>query len=223
MNVFVNKNYLYGRKGMVYMDEKELKASKKAKVKGLLTEEEIKKKKDKKTKTALSIFVLLLAVGLGGNWYWENSDISSKISTVSGNTKTLGEATYVDAPTELETEEASDYFSSARMDRQNARDSALEKLQKVIDATDESEEARIAASEGVVRISANIEIENKIETLVQAKGVKNCIAVVSEDGQKVDVIVDVEELTDEIILQIKEIAMAQLDCSFENVTIIQSN
>ena len=209
---------------MVYMDEnKELKAAKKAKVKGILTEDEIKKKKDKKTRTALSIFVLLLAVGLGGNWYWENSDISSKISTVSGNTNTLGEATYVDATTELETDAPGDYFSSARMDRQNARDAALEKLQNVINATDESEEARISAAESVVRISANIEIENKIETLVQAKGVKNCIAVVSEDGEKVDVIVDVEELTDDIILQIKEIAIAQLQCTFENVTIIQSN
>ena len=208
---------------MVYMDEnKELKATKKAKVKGIMTEDEIKKKKDKKPKTALSIFVLLLAVGLGGNWYWENSDISSKISTVSGNTKTLGEATYVDATTELETDTPSDYFSSARMDRQNARDTALEKLQSVINATDESEEARVSAAESVVRLSANIEIENKIETLVQAKGVKNCIAVVSEDGEKVDVIVDVEELTDDIILQIKEIAIAQLQCTFENVTIIQS-
>ena len=208
---------------MVYMDEnKELKATKKAKVKGIMTEDEIKKKKDKKTKTALSIFVLLLAVGLGGNWYWENSDISSKISTVSGNTKTLGEATYVDATTELETDTPSDYFSSARMDRQNARDTSLEKLQSVINATDESEEARVSAAESVVRLSANIEIENKIETLVQAKGVKNCIAVVSEDGEKVDVIVDVEELTDDIILQIKEIAIAQLQCTFENVTIIQS-
>lgn len=213
-----------GGKAWFIMDEnKELKATKKAKVKGILTEDEIKKKRDKKTRTALSIFVLLLAVGLGGNWYWENSDISSKISTVSGNTKTLGEATYVDATTELETDAPSDYFSSARMDRQNARDSALEKLQNVINATDESEEARVAASESVVRLSANIEIENKIETLVQAKGVKNCIAVVSEDGEKVDVIVDVEELTDDIILQIKEIAIAQLQCTFENVTIIQSN
>lgn len=215
--------YMGGKAWFIMDENKELKATKKAKVKGILTEDEIKKKRDKKTRTALSIFVLLLAVGLGGNWYWENSDISSKISTVSGNTKTLGEATYVDATTELETDAPSDYFSSARMDRQNARDSALEKLQNVINATDESEEARVAASESVVRLSANIEIENKIETLVQAKGVKNCIAVVSEDGEKVDVIVDVEELTDDIILQIKEIAIAQLQCTFENVTIIQSN
>lgn len=39
------------------------------KVKGLLTEDQIKKKKSRKTKTAISVFVLLLAVGLGGNWY----------------------------------------------------------------------------------------------------------------------------------------------------------
>lgn len=202
------------------MDENK---AKKAKVKGIMTEDEIKKKKDKRTKTALSVFVLLLAVGLGGNWYWENSDISSKISAVAGQTKTLGEATYVDATTEPTTEAPNDYFSSARMDRQNARDKALEELQKVINATDESEESRKAASENIAKISSNIEIENKIETLVQAKGVKNCIAVVSDDSSRVDVIVDVQELTDDVILQIKEISIQQLNCSFENVTIIQSN
>lgn len=67
-----------------------------------------------------------------------------------------------------------------------------------------------------------IGIENKIETLVTAKGVSNCIAVVSDDGSRVDVIVDVEELTDPVILQIKEVAMQQLGCSFESVSIIQS-
>ena len=83
------------------------------KVKGILTEDQIKKKKSRKTKTAISVFVLLLAVGLGGNWYWENSDISSKISTIAASNKTLGEATFVDAPTEVTTEAESDYFSSA--------------------------------------------------------------------------------------------------------------
>jgi len=39
----------------------------------------------------------------------------------------------------------------------------------------------------------------------------------------VDVIVDCEELTDTVIMQVKDIAMQQLSCSFEDVTIIQSN
>lgn len=192
-------------------------------VKGLLTEDQVKKRKSKKTRTAISVFVLLLAVGLGGNWYWENSDISSKISTISASNKTLGEATYVDAPTEVTTADENDYFSTARVDRQKAHDSALEELQQIVDSTQEGDEARNTAAESIAKISSHIEIENKIETLVCAKGVKNCIAVVDTEGTRVDVIVDVAELTDDIILQIKEIATEQLSCGYENVTIIQSN
>ena len=47
-------------------------------------------------------------------------------------------------------------------------------------------------------------------------------ALVNEDGTRVDVIIDSEELSDDLALQIKEIAVAQLKCGFENVTIIQS-
>lgn len=201
----------------------------KNKIETVLTEEEMKRKKSRKTKLAMSAFVLLLAVGIGGNWYWENSDISSKISSVTSNTKTLGEATYVDASadgedsTAAESTTESEYFSSARVDRQTARDEALEKLNAVMESTDESEDARTIAAQGIAEISGYIEIENKIETLVEAKGVGNCLAVVSTDGTRVDVIIDAEELTDELILQVKEIALQQLGCGFENVTIIQSN
>ena len=205
------------------MDEnKELKLNKKTAVKGIMTEDEIKKKKDKRTKTALSIFVLLLALGLGGNWYWENSDISSKVSTISSaKDKILGEATYVDATTEKTTE--SSYFSSARVDRQTARDASLEKLQKIVDSQTENKEAQKEAADKIAKISDDITIENKIETLVTAKGINNCLAIINENSKKIDIIVDVEDLTDTIILQIKEIATSQLGCSFEDVTIIQSN
>lgn len=167
--------------------------------------------------------MLLLAVGIGGNWYWENSDISSKISSITSSGKTLGEATFVDATTEVSQTTESEYFSTARVERQTARDETLETLQAVIDSESEDSEAHKVAAEKIAAVSSYIEIENKIETLVQAKGVQNCLAVVSEDGTRVDVIIDSEELTDALILQIKEIATSQLDCGFENVTIIQSN
>lgn len=202
-------------------ENKKTKKEKKSKVKGLMTDDEIKKRNAKKTRTMISVFVLLLAVGIGGNWYWENSDLSTKISTV-GNSKTFGEATYVDATTEPQTNNENEYFSSARVDRQSARDASLEQLQKVVNATEETDDARRIASEKIAMISTHIEIENKIEALIQAKGVNNCLAIVSEDGGRVDVIVDSNELTDDLILQIKEISTAQLGCSFENVTIVQS-
>lgn len=191
-------------------------------IEGLTGEEKVKKRKSRKRKILVSVFVLLLALGIGGNWYWENSDISSKISAVSSSAKTLGEATFVDADAEVTTSSESEYFSSARLERQTVRDSALEKLQAVIDAPEESEDAHKLAAEQIAAISSYIEIENKIETLVQAKGVANCLAVVSEDGTRVDVIIDSAELSDDLALQIKDIATTQLNCGFENVTIIQS-
>lgn len=193
-------------------------------IQGIMPEDKIrKKKKGSKTKVVASVLVLLLAVGIGGNWYWENSDISSKISSITSSGKTLGEATFVDATTEVSQTSESEYFSTARVERQTARDETLETLQAVIDSESEDSEAHKVAAEKIAAVSSYIEIENKIETLVQAKGVQNCLAVVSEDGTRVDVIIDSEELTDALILQIKEIATAQLDCGFENVTIIQSN
>lgn len=198
------------------------KTGKEKKEKKVLTDSEIQKNKSRKTKIAISCFVLLLAVGVMGNWYWENSDLSTNVSAISGaKEKILGEATYVDATTEPATE--SEYFSSARVDRQKARDESLDKLQKIIDSSTEDNDAKKEATEKIAKISDMINAENKIETLVTAKGVNNCIAVINESSNKVDIIVDVEELTDTIILQIKEIATGQLGCSYEDVTIIQSN
>ena len=186
------------------------------------TDSDFTNKKAKKTRIAISCFALLLAVGVVGNWYWENSDISSKVSTISSaKDKILGEATYVDATTEKTTE--SSYFSSARVDRQTARDASLEKLQKIVDSQTENKEAQKEAADKIAKISDDITMENKIETLVTAKGINNCLAIINENSKKIDIIVDVEDLTDTIILQIKEIATSQLGCSFEDVTIIQSN
>lgn len=191
--------------------------------KPVLDEAQIRAKRARKNKATVAVFVLLLGVGVMGNWYYENTDLSSTIKPIINNTKTLGQAELVDATTTQQQEkEPSEYFSSARVDRQTARDEALEKLQAVVDSTDKSKDAKRVASEEISRISAHISIENKIETLITAKGVDNCLAVVNNDGSRVDIIVDAENLTDELILQIKEIAMQQLGCSFENISIIQS-
>lgn len=194
-------------------------------VKPILTDEQIKSKKKKRKKVAVAAFVLILAVGAVGNWYYQNTDLSSTIEPLLGSsdTKTLGEAEYVDSQVTTQADTESAYFSKARVDRQTARDSSLEKLQAVVDSKEAGADAKKAAEENISRISKYVAIENKIETLVTAKGINNCLAVINDDGTKVDVIVDVKDLSDNVIIQIKEIAMEQLDCSFEDITIIQSN
>ena len=189
----------------------------------VISEAEIKRRKSaRKTKIAISCFTLLLAVGVLGNWYWENSDISAKVSSISAaKEKILGEATYVDATTEPTVE--NQYFSQARVDLQSKRDEAIEKLQSIVDSQNADEASKKEAAKKIEVISEAISKENKIETLVTAKGVNNCIAIINDDSTKVDIIVDCEELNDTVILQIKEIAVAQLKCDYSDITIIQSN
>lgn len=203
-------------------DELKLNPKKIKRKKPILTEDEINKRKSNKKRFAFAAFVLLLGVGVMGNWYYENSDLSQTIEPLinTSDTKTLGEAEFVGGTTQPVTE--NEYFSSARVDRQTSRDGALDELQKVIDNADVDEKTKNQAEKDIARISANISIENKIETLVTAKGIDNCIAVVNDEGSRVDVIVDVENLDDKTIMQIKEISMEQLNCDFENVSIIQS-
>ncbi len=192
--------------------------------KPVLTEEELKIKKARRTRFAVAAFVLLFAVGLTGNWYYQNSDLSASVKPLitSSDTKTLGEAEYVDSPTTVQTDESA-YFSQARVERETARDKAVEELQAVIDSAEEGSEAKKKAADSLSEISKYISIENKIETLIAAKGFNNVLAVISEDGKRADIIVDAEELDSSQIIQIKEIAMQQLGCSFENISIIQSN
>lgn len=177
-------------------------------------------KKRKRYVSAVAAFVIILGVGVMGNWYYQNSDVSSTIQPLidSATEKTLGKAELVDATANVEEDT---YFTKARMERNTARDAALEKLQAVVDSADEESTAKDLAAENIARISNFITIENKIETLVCAKGVSNCVAVIKDDGSGVDVVVDCETLDDTTIMQIKDIAMSQLQCSFENVSIIQ--
>lgn len=185
-------------------------------------EDKADNKKRKRYISAVAAFVLILGVGVVGNWYYQNSDVSSTIQPLidSATEKTLGKAELVDATANVEEDT---YFTKARMERNTARDTALEKLQAVVDSADEESTAKDLAAENIARISNFITIENKIEILVCAKGVSNCVAVIKDDGSGVDVVVDCETLDDTTIMQIKDIAMSQLQCSFENVSIIQYN
>ena len=164
---------------------KETRSKKEKKAKPILTEQELQKRKSRKTKVAVASFVLILALGIMGNWYYQNTDLSAQIQPLinSAKTKTLGEAEYVGATVPDSSSEENEYFSSARVDRQKARDEALDALQKIINSAEENSEAKAKAVDDAALLSKNIEIENKIESLVCAKGIDNCLAVVSAVGE----------------------------------------
>lgn len=115
----------------------------------------------------------------------------------------------------------SDYFSQTALSRQQARDEALEVLQTVAKSETALPEAVQSALEDIAQIAKDIENESNIETLIQAKGFEECIAVIS-DG-KATVIVQTDGLLASEVAQINDIVYNQSGILPTNLTIIEKN
>lgn len=190
----------------------------------------------KKRQIVVSTLVLALGVAVFMNWYFAGSGAQLKATGVLDASKNLGDAQYVNSTTLVSEEttvannaaaentkssdNSSDYFAQVRLNRQVARDKALEILKDIIASTDATENAKADAVSGAAVIANNVKLENDIESVVIAKGFADCVAVI-EDGH-VQVIVKSEKLLDSQILQIKEIVLKQAKVNVENISIIEA-
>ncbi len=100
-----------------------------------------------------------------------------------------------------------DYFANIVLNRQSARDEAMEVLLGVTDSTTAIEEVKNSAYNDIEQLALDIENEANIETMIQAKGFEQCIAVVS--GNSASVIVKTDGLTPGEVAQISEIVYEQ--------------
>ncbi len=115
----------------------------------------------------------------------------------------------------------SDYFAQTALSRQQARDEALEVLQTVAQSENALPEAVQSALNDIAQIAKDIENESNIETLVEAKGFDDCIAVIS-DG-KATVIVQTDGLLASEVAQINEIVYEQSGILPTDLKIIEKN
>ena len=88
--------------------------------------------------------------------------------------------------------ESEDYFTATALDRQEARDEAIDVLKLISESEEASAEAKADAQSKISKIALDIQNESNIETLVKAKGFEDCVAVISEDS--VTVVVSADEL-----------------------------
>lgn len=118
-------------------------------------------------------------------------------------------------------EAASDYFAQTVLSRQQARDEAIEVLQSVAQSSSALPEAVEAALADIAKIADDIEAESKIETLVKAKGLEDCIAVISDGNATV--IVKTDGLLPNQVAQINEIVYEQSGILPTNLKIVEKN
>ena len=115
-------------------------------------------------------------------------------------------------------EEQNDYFTSTALDRQEARDEALDVLKMVTESDESSEEAKAEAQAKISKIAVDIQNEANIETLVKAKGFEDCVAIISDEA--VSVIVSAESLQAAEAAQILTIVYETTGINPEKISII---
>lgn len=115
----------------------------------------------------------------------------------------------------------SDYFSSAKLTREQNRAKNKETLLEIINNKSVASKDKKAAVKEVAQITKNAEQENAAEMMLEAKGFQDAVVSISEGSA--DVVVNVEKLTDKEMAQIADIVKRKTDVSAENIVITPVN
>ena len=161
---------------------------------------------------------------------WKYSAQEGVDAAEEAGTKILGEAALVSggegaegAMDETAVYTGGDYFASARLTRQQARDNAISLLQEAAQQEGAGETAATEASEGIQVLASYTLTEAQIENLVTAKGYADCVAFMGEDGISVVVSTDTGELTEADVAKVVDIAVSESGYPASAVKVMAAN
>ena len=168
-----------------------------------------------KRNVVVATMAILVCAAVALNWKYSGED-AVKGAQETGS-KLLGEATLVSgqegdaegAADEEAVYTGSDYFASARLTRQQARDNAISLLKDAAEQEGADTATANEASESIQVLAAYTMKEAQIENLVTAKGYKDCVAFMGDESISVVVSTGTGELTAEDVAKITDIAMAE--------------
>ena len=144
-----------------------------------------------------------------------NGEIASLDENETG--EAVEETTLQPGEAVMTSSKLTDFIIQARIDREQIRSKNKETLLKVINDETVSEKEKTSAVEALVEITKSSELENTIETLLEAKGFSNVIVTLSDS--QVDVIIDEQEITDQKRAQIEETIKRKTDISADKIVI----
>ena len=186
-----------------------------------------------KRNTVVAAIVLFVCVAVYLNWNYQQTGQSADAG------KTLGDAALVGGEakdplvgnsladgTQNESGNAAStgtYFANARLNRQQARDSALSMLQESLAGENADQTMKDQANAAIQTMAGYTVTEAQIENLVVAKGYKDCVAFIGQDSISVVVQVPGGELTNVDTAKITDIVMQSTDFQASQIKIIQAD
>lgn len=177
--------------------------------------------------------VLFVGAAVYLNWSYNNQS-AGKTNDKNGDTgKVLGQTTLVSGSADEDGDGDGEqvgtlenvgtgYFATARLNRQQARDNALELLQQA--AWDEKADQAMVdeANESIQTMAAFTMSEAQVENLVTAKGYGDCICFINENSASVVVSSTQSGLNENDIAKIVEIVREETGLTADKIKIIEA-
>ena len=197
-----------------------------------LQEKKETRKVEKKVRTPLKgqwkrhavVLAVLVLVGTSVYLNWRYAD------NVAETGKILGQATLVNQNGEGVTQTGENeevlsvsgsYFDTARLSRQQARDSAISMLQEAELDENATEDVLNEASLALQVLASYTVAEAQIESLVTAKGYEDCVVFMGEDSCSV-VVADPDGVDSTDAARIKDIVISETDYTAAQIKIMEA-
>lgn len=180
--------------------------------------------------SVVAAVVLFVCVAVYLNWNYQNGGQTDAGKTlgnaalVAGETNDplLGGSTAQEGTQTEGDTSASSYFANARLNRQQARDSALSMLQEASTSA-QADQAMKEQTNAAIQTMADFTVtEAQIENLVVAKGYRDCVAFIGEDTVSVVVQVPGGQLTDVDTARITDIVTQTTEFTASQIKIIEA-
>ena len=127
----------------------------------------------------------------------------------------------VDGTVSGEEQGSGSYFASARLNRQQARDSALSLLQDAAAREDADEAVRNQVNDTIQTMADYTVTEAQIENLVTAKGYTDCVAFIGEESLSLAVAVPAEGLSEADTARLVDVVQQTVGFTAEQIKIIE--
>lgn len=171
-----------------------------------------------KRRAVAAAVVVLVVTSVYLNWRYTDE--------VADTSKVLGQSTLVNGETvgAEDTAQVSgeDYFSTARLSRKQARDTAISMLEEAKAEENASEDVFNEAAETLQVLAGYTVAEAQIENLVVAKGYSDCVAFMGADS--ISVVVSAPEgLETADVARIKDIVIAETSYTADQIKIMEAD
>lgn len=185
-----------------------------------------------KRNMVVALIMLFVCAAVYLNWSY-GQEVEEGTEAADG--KLLGEATLVDGNStdplldgvsedtlQENLTEQTGYFSTARLNRQQARDSALSLLRDAAEDAGANQAMKDEANASIQTMAANTLSEAQIENLVTAKGYSECICFIDDAGASIVVAALENGLTDADTARIMEIVIEETGLPASLIKIIEA-